>query len=381
MKRPRLIVVGPLPPPVHGVAVSTSLALADRHLNERFDVRHLDTSDPRPLTNMGRWDVTNIRLGVLHVWRLWRMLRGKPGVMYFALSETPAAFLRDSLFVALARIRGWRVAAHVRNANFRTMYEALPAPGRWWARRTLERLSAVAVLGASTIPLFDGLIPRERFTVVANGTPDLAPTGTQTRGETVLFLSNLRADKGVVEATAAAETVLESRASARFVFAGNWHEEDLKRALPARLRRFGDRARFIPPVAGEEKRALILSSAIVLCPTVITEGQPRVILEAMSAGVPVIATDRGTVAETIVHGETGYVLPDPDPGEIARYVLALLADDARRSAMGDAARRRYLERYTQEQADRNLAEWLMRTSADADGGRNAVLAGEQTMAR
>src|SRR5205814_97211 len=59
-KPARLIVVGPLPPPLHGVTISTSLVLANPILHERFAVQHLDTSDHRSGRNIGRWDITNV---------------------------------------------------------------------------------------------------------------------------------------------------------------------------------------------------------------------------------------------------------------------------------------------------------------------------------
>jgi spore coat protein SA len=82
------------------------------------------------------------------------------------------------------------------------------------------------------------------------------------------------------------------------------------------------------------------------------------VLEALAAGVPVVATDRGAIRETIVDGESGFVLPDADPGELADRVLRLLQDAALRDRLSKAARDRYLGCFTQEHADRRLAEWL-----------------------
>ena len=81
-------------------------------------------------------------------------------------------------------------------------------------------------------------------------------------------------------------------------------------------------------------------------------------LEAMSAGLPVVTTDRGAIAETVRDGEGGFVLRDPVPEELAERTCRLLEDSALRERMSEAARRRYLEEFTQEHADRRLAEWL-----------------------
>ena len=115
-----------------------------------------------------------------------------------------------------------------------------------------------------------------------------------------------------------------------------------------------------PRVTGDAKRELLVSADVLLFPPVLPEGHPRVVLEALSAGVPVVATDRGTIAETVRHGVEGFVLPDPDPEALAASILRLLEDDDLRNRMAGAAYERYRERYTQEAADRQLADWLAR---------------------
>ncbi len=62
------------------------------------------------------------------------------------------------------------------------------------------------------------------------------------------------------------------------------------------------------------------------------------IVEAMAAGKPVVSTNRGGPAETVVHDETGYLVEPGDAGGLARYVIDLLRDPARRAMMGAAGR-------------------------------------------
>jgi phosphatidylinositol alpha-1,6-mannosyltransferase len=82
------------------------------------------------------------------------------------------------------------------------------------------------------------------------------------------------------------------------------------------------------------------------------------VLEALAAGVPVVTTDRGAIAETVVDGECGFVLSEPRPEEIADRVVALLRDPQLRARLSRSARRRYLDCFTEEHAGTALAGWL-----------------------
>ena len=110
MMPPHLIVIGPLPPPVHGVTVSTSLVLGNRLLGERFSLEHLDTSDHRTGVNIGRWDWRNITLGTSAVARLNRRLAKRRGVVCLPalvkLGRLSSGFLLHSIWRLPADGRG-----------------------------------------------------------------------------------------------------------------------------------------------------------------------------------------------------------------------------------------------------------------------------------
>jgi glycosyltransferase involved in cell wall biosynthesis len=367
MKRERLLVIGPVPPPVHGVTISTSLVLESSLLPHHFAVEHLDTSDHRSFVNLGTWDKTNVLLGLRHIVALPRMLRGDRGTVYLPLSQSSAALFRDLIFINTGQLFRWRVAAHLRGGEFREFYLDQNPLFRAWIRFTLRRLDGVAVMGSTLRSLFDGLVPANRVSVVANGTPDFSHPHV-TDGACVLFLSNLRRRKGVVQAVEAARLVAAAEPRAHFKFVGEWEDAALERELRIRANPFGDRIKFLPPVSGEEKNSLLGSASLLLFPPVEPEGHPRVVLEALAAGLPVVTTDRGAISETVLNGISGFVLPEPDPDDLAESVLRLLGDDELRERMASAARQDYLARFTQEAADRRLAEWLKQVATDGHKG-------------
>ena len=78
------------------------------------------------------------------------------------------------------------------------------------------------------------------------------------------------------------------------------------------------------------------------------EGFPRSILEAMRGGLPVVASDVGGVRESVVDGETGFVVPSEDVGAVRARLALLLNDPALRSRLGGAGRGRYERHFTFE---------------------------------
>lgn len=347
-----------MPPPLHGVTVSTTLVLGNRRLRERFDVRHLDTSDHRSGGNIARWDVMNVVLALRAAARLALMVRGRRGLLYLPLSQGTAGLLRDSLLVWVASLRGWTVAGHLRGGEFHLYFASLPRPLANFFRVTLRRVASIGAMGSSLREIFDGLVDPRRVAVVPNGTPDPGVPAADRDGECVLYLSNLRRRKGVVEAMEAARLVLQARPTARFEFAGPFEDDELRASLEAMAEPFGDRVRFLGKVDAERKTELLATCGVLLFPPVEPEGHPRVVLEGIAAGVPVVATDRGAIAETVVDGESGFVIDQPDPRRLADRVLALLDDPALRERMGAAARDRFEREFSQDRADEKLADWL-----------------------
>jgi glycosyltransferase involved in cell wall biosynthesis len=76
------------------------------------------------------------------------------------------------------------------------------------------------------------------------------------------------------------------------------------------------------------------------------EANPMSILEAMSVGLPIVATDVGSIHDAVTDGETGYLAPAGDSAQLTDRVLRLLMDNQERLAMGKAARQTVIDRWS-----------------------------------
>ncbi|HEU0130580.1 MAG TPA: glycosyltransferase family 4 protein [Mycobacteriales bacterium] len=90
----------------------------------------------------------------------------------------------------------------------------------------------------------------------------------------------------------------------------------------------------------------VLAAADVLALPSAAENCPLVVLQAMAAGLPIVASRVGGVPELVADGETGLLVPPGDPVALAAALRSLLGDAGLRARMGAAGRARYEARYT-----------------------------------
>ncbi|HEX2167911.1 MAG TPA: glycosyltransferase family 4 protein [Longimicrobiales bacterium] len=356
--RRRILLVGPLPPPSHGVAVLTR-TLLESPLARRFELLHLDTADRRGVANIGRLDVGNVWLAGLHGARFLALLaRQQIDMVYLPLSKNTLGFLRDSLFLVPALARGTRVVVHLHGSGFDQFVASAPAAVRALVRLLLRQTTVAIVLGEALKPMLRGMIPDSRIVVVPNGVPDLRGVAAYARPQDgpmrILFLGNLLPSKGYVELLEAVQALLDEGHDIAVTFAGSVVDSGVHRHALATVRYGEDRILFAGPVDAETKAALLRQADLLVLPSD-DEAQPLVILEAMAAGLPVVSTRRGAIPETVVDGETGVLIDKRDAAALADVLRELGSRPEYRSALGTAARERYLACYTVDQWSDRMA--------------------------
>jgi glycosyltransferase involved in cell wall biosynthesis len=82
---------------------------------------------------------------------------------------------------------------------------------------------------------------------------------------------------------------------------------------------------------------------------------PTVILEAMAAQKPVVATEQGGACESVVHGLTGYLVPLQNAATVAAHILALAQNESLRKEMGIAGQQRFQRLYSISQFEASIA--------------------------
>jgi glycosyltransferase involved in cell wall biosynthesis len=105
---------------------------------------------------------------------------------------------------------------------------------------------------------------------------------------------------------------------------------------------------FVGPVTGTEKARVLKEAGVFCFPSFYApEGQPLVVIEAMAASLPVVATKWRGIADTVIEGETGLLVPEPSPDLIAEKLVYLADNPEERERLGSAGLARYEHFYTQ----------------------------------
>ena len=151
----------------------------------------------------------------------------------------------------------------------------------------------------------------------------------------------LEAVKGLPYFLGAAQKVLAAGRDVEFLVAGAGPEEANLRRLAGELGIRG-RVTFLP---NRPDFSDALAAVDAFCLPSLQQGLGTIMLEAMSLGRPVIASDVGGVHSVVRDGETGLVVPPGDSGALARGVLSLLDDPVRARAIGEAGRVEVMARF------------------------------------
>lgn len=361
---PTILVIGPTPPPFHGVSVATEAVLKSA-LRERFQLCHLDLADRRGIEHVDKPDFHDVVLFLNQWWKLLAILRKeRPAVAYLPISQTTIGFLRDSLLLLPAWIAGAHVVLHLHGGNFKAWCESRSFLMRLYVRMVLRRVSYVAVLGESFRWLFDGLIASHRIAVVPNGIDwpaVIKPAREQHKPHRhrILHLSTLSRLKGALVLLAAVPMVLKIRQDVEFMLAGPWLNEEDRREAESFILHHGLSGHVVltgPVSTLEHKRSIYSSADLFVFPGLQQEGQPLVVLEAMASGLPVLFTDRGCLRDTVIEGECGLEVRSNDPQHLADRLLWFLDHPAEIERMGWNARARFERFYTSERFVHHLGE-------------------------
>ena len=353
-----IILLAATPPPYMGPSIATK-TLLESEFSKEFNVILIDMADRRPLDTLNRIDFVNIYLALKHYFLLlWKLIFSKAELVYLLINQVPLGFLRDMPFILFSKLFRKKVVCHLRGGNFRNFYNSSGLIMKFIIEKTLQHVDRMIVLGDCLKPLFHGLIPEEKISVVPNGLNlDFGRIKLQgqdsKKGEKikVLFLANLIKTKGFEEVLYSVKEVVRSAKNIKFLFAGSWMGQNDRNKYKNFIKKenISDYVEFLGTVTGNKKMHLLQDADIFVFPTYYPmEGHPWVIVEAMAAGLPIITADQGCIKESVIDGKNGFIIPKRDAKAVAAKINYLIKHPDVRVEMGKKSRKYYEAKFTEE---------------------------------
>jgi phosphatidylinositol alpha-mannosyltransferase len=203
-----------------------------------------------------------------------------------------------------------------------------------YARRTLvEHLDgdAVVIPNGVDVSFFSGADPNPDWV-----TPD-GGDGPDGKGGTIGFMGRFEEPrKGLSVLLEAFPAIVAARPATRLLVAGRGDAEEALKTLPEQVR---GKVTFLGMVSDEARARLLRSVDIYCAPNTGGESFGIILVEAMSAGAPVLATDLDAFSLVLEGGAAGQMFPNGDAAALAEAAVGLLRDPARRAALREAASR------------------------------------------
>ena len=228
--------------------------------------------------------------------------------------------------------------------------------------RLLSRIATRLVLAANMLePMFEWLQGSGKLSVIHNGIPieefDAFPATPSLREEFGIDTDTaLIGCIGRIEKWKGQEYLIHAMRNverAKLILVGGVGDKDYARKIQKLCKESGMESRAIFTGYREDIYRIVKCLDIAVFPT-LREAFSRVILEAMAAGKPVVATDVGGNPEAVQDGITGYLVPPRDPSALSTRINELVNNKEKREHMGLAGRKRVEQCFTIERCARSV---------------------------
>jgi len=345
VRRATALLLGPRRDALSGVSTHVSLLLRSR-LAQEFALIHFEVGgegrNEGALGRAARLIVSPLRLAAA-------VLAHRAVIVHLNTALTVRAYWRDLAYAIVAKLCGAKVLYQVHGGAlpqaFCRGHRLLSA----LVQATLRLPDAIVAMSASESDAFRRFVGSTPVFAFPNGVDctayaTLVRTGSSPRAPLrLLYMGRLVREKGLYELLQGLALARGQGVAAELVIAGAGPEEP--RLQQSAAAHGLERVSFPGPVRGAAKMALLERSDVFVLPSY-AEGLPYALLEAMAAGVAVIATRVGGIPELVADGINGLLVEPRAPQAIAVAIRTLACDREALARMSAASRETIAARYS-----------------------------------
>ncbi|AVX30365.1 Glycosyltransferase involved in cell wall bisynthesis [Carboxydocella thermautotrophica] len=316
----KILLISPLPPPIGGISIWTQNILNSK-IKDLFI--HINTSNG-----------INANL-IQKIYKLYKYIFDflqKINKVYIVHINTSSflSFYQKSIFVLLSKIFKKKVILHIHSGNFLDFYNNANLLFKIYIKKILLISDRVAVLSNQWEKRFKSIDSEIKTVVLPNWVEmpkeDFMRNYNSRCEHTriILYLGSIIENKGIHDLIKAIFLINNNLINFKVLIAGAGKAEYVSKCKKM-VTNMGlvDKVHFINEVSGNEKYLLLRNASIFVLPSYY-EGMPLAMLEAMSFGLPIIATKVGSIPEVIEEEVNGFLFEEGDAEKLAQKILYIL---------------------------------------------------------
>ncbi|NEM97267.1 glycosyltransferase [Pontibacter burrus] len=350
------------PPPVNGAAMVGQFIKESEVINSTFDSDYINLTTSFSLDKIGKSGISKY-LTVLQIqFKIIKaLISRKYDLCYMSFTAKGAGFYKDLFVVAILKLFQQNIIYHFHNKGIAKSSKS----------RLNNILYRIAFRNTKSILLSPhlyhdvaGYVSEKDVYFCANGIPETESEKNLIKVTKhpcrLLFLSNMMEEKGVLVLLEACKLLKEKGLDFECHFVGAWSDVS-EEMFTTTVQKYNIQENIFAhgKKYNEEKIAFLNQSDIFVFPTFYhNECFPLVLLEAMENGLPIISTPEGGIADIVVDGGTGFLVPQQSTEILVEKLSILIQEPDLRAKMGAAGRKRYKELFTLEKFEQKMAEIL-----------------------
>lgn len=350
MKVAKILVVGQVPPPYHGQAISTKRFLEGSYKNA--ELVHLNLSFSSTLDEVGKFRAKKIFILLKTIAKIfiYRFKFGCDVLYYMPCGGQRVALYRDVLILLSTRWLFNKTIYHFRSAGLSLAYEKLTL---------LEKMLVKLAFGKPTISIRlsdlnppDGkFLNSKRDVIIPNGMEDhymdYGKKESNSSTVNILYIGSIRPSKGINELMKAIEKLSDSNLDFKLNLAGKFHDQTYENKVLEFAKLHSGYVNYLGEISGDKKWSTFAETDILVFPTFYeNESFGLVTIEAMQFKIPVIATDWRAIPGIVEHEKSGLIVPIKDHDALADSIKHLIKDEQLRIQMGELGRKVYLQKFS-----------------------------------
>ncbi|MBC3845165.1 glycosyltransferase family 4 protein [Winogradskyella echinorum] len=356
-KKPKILFIGPTPPPYSGPELSMQQFLESDTLNNAFNIKFLKTNFRSDNTKKGKLDLSMLTNFFIFFTKLFKLLiTNRPKCVYYPITPTQIGWIgRDVWTILLSKLFGAKVIIHLRGSHFKLNFTQFNPIIKKLVGYSLKKVDCAIVQANYLKDQFHPFVPESKMAVLyqAMDTEQYAKSDdAEIQQGKILVMGHMTKAKGFTDILKIIPQICQEFPFATFYFAGNirkgergvfynqftgkkiTYEDPFEAEAKIVNSDYKNNYVNLGIINGADKMKHLRTTDIFLTASY-SEGFSRSLLEAMSMGKPTVFTPVGAHREVFKDQLNGFSFVPGDLEQLKIALKAILSDYEKRRAIGE----------------------------------------------